>query len=70
VKDGDQIKVISDKGLEKTYTIQDKPYTLRDQINITNQSFIRIEVWRYFPQVGQFLMAAMCNPLYIDIKGM
>jgi len=65
--EGDTIKIISDKGIEHTHTASNLRF--EDHLEITDQGFYRIEVWRYFSEVNRTLMAAMCNPIYIDVKG-
>ncbi|MFC4022297.1 CehA/McbA family metallohydrolase [Oceanobacillus longus] len=68
--EGDLIKIISDRGIERTYTVPKAEKTFRKQLKISDQKFYRVEVWKYFQEVNQTLMAAMCNPLYISKEGM
>ncbi len=62
----DVVRIFSDKGLE-----QEIPVSLADQNEtvslawpVDDRRFYRVEVWRYFPEVDQTLMAALSNPIY------
>ncbi|MGJ9459802.1 CehA/McbA family metallohydrolase [Oceanobacillus sp. CF4.6] len=70
LQEGDFIKIISDKGIEQTYIVPKSEVTFREQLKIGNQKFYRVEVWKYLQEVDQTLMAAMCNPLYINNEGL
>jgi hypothetical protein len=65
-REGDIIRVISDRGVEKEITVTG-PVPGDEQalsLPVEDRRFYRVEVWRYFAQAGRTLMAAMTNPIY------
>ncbi|MFS0821514.1 CehA/McbA family metallohydrolase [Bacillus sp. 1P02SD] len=66
VQYSDIVKVISNKGNEKEVIIEKEQDQLNLDWEINNRSFYRVEVWRYFPEVKQRLMAALSNPIYFS----
>lgn len=65
IAEGDHIKVISDIGIEQNFKHNGEP-TIEFTVQVEMQQFLRVEVWRYFKEVNQLLMAAMSNPLYFE----
>ncbi|MEF2244673.1 CehA/McbA family metallohydrolase [Paenibacillus sp. IITD108] len=61
---GDQIKIISDVGVEEVVEVVVSG-ELHYSWELENRKFYRIEVWRYFDEVKLTLLAAMSNPIYL-----
>lgn len=59
----DEIRLISDKGIEKTCKVLDES-TKNIKFNVENRKFYRIEVWREVIQQNSML-SAISNPIYI-----
>ncbi|GIN69586.1 hypothetical protein J14TS2_00610 [Bacillus sp. J14TS2] len=65
IKNKDIIKIYTNKGLELEKIItNDEQVELK--INNDNRTFYRGEIWRYFSEVDEYLLAALCNPIYFD----
>lgn len=62
---GDVVKVISEAGIEREWTIADGTDSLAESWRAEVRRFHRVEVWRWFAQVNQMLIAALSNPLYV-----
>ncbi len=61
----DVVRVISERGLEQEQVIAPGQETI-ELAWPAERGFYRAEIRRYFPQVNQTLMAAMCNPIYLQ----
>ncbi|MDB5084024.1 MAG: phosphoesterase domain protein [Bacilli bacterium] len=61
----DQIKVISNFGIEQQVDCKEEG-EFKLNFAVGEQIFLRVEVWRYFAEVDQYLMASMTNPIYFD----
>lgn len=60
----DLVKLISEHGIEQELTVGAGETLLTQRWNTAGQRFCRVEVWRFFPQVQQMLVAALSNPIY------
>lgn len=60
----DCVKVISDKQIESTHIVAEEK-DFRASYKVNKIQFLRVEVWRYFKEVGDYLLAAISNPIYI-----
>lgn len=63
---GDIVKLISDQGVEHDLTIGPDQTRLSQHWQPATHRFVRVEVWRFFPQVQQMLIAALSNPIYFS----
>lgn len=61
--DGDIVKVISEKGVEVSFTKKESQSSLQHNW-LFERRFYRIEVWRYFYEIGEHALAAISNPIY------
>lgn len=61
---GDQIKLIGDQGVVHQWNAESAK--LEAHIDRGDHLFLRAEVWRYFEQVKQTLLAAVTNPIYFE----
>jgi hypothetical protein len=70
-RDGDLVRVISERGLEQEVQVADadRSESLALALPIEDRRFYRVEVWRYFADTGQTMMAAMTNPIYFKAGG-
>ena len=64
---GDKVKMISDQGTEEEW-VAENDGELVCTWHVSDRKFYRIEVWRYFDEVKQTLLAALSNPIYIKSK--
>lgn len=64
--DGDVVRIFSDRGLEQEIPVPftDQNETISRTWSVDDRRFYRVEVWRYFQEVDQMLMAALSNPIY------
>ncbi|MDR6554254.1 CehA/McbA family metallohydrolase [Paenibacillus qinlingensis] len=62
---GDTVKLISDRGVEVT-CVAHHERSLELLAEMEGRTFYRAEVWRYFSEVQETLLAAVSNPLYMD----
>ncbi|MDQ1909662.1 CehA/McbA family metallohydrolase [Paenibacillus sp. GD4] len=63
LQEGDRIRVISERGVELERCTE-AAGGLELRISGEGRSFVRVEVWRFFPQAGSELLAAVTNPVY------
>ncbi|WP_100401353.1 CehA/McbA family metallohydrolase [Bacillus sp. FJAT-42315] len=69
VETGDVVKIISNKGNEQGFQIQQETETFKHcWQHEEERTFYRVEVWREFPVVNKKLMAAMSNPIYFNVE--
>ncbi len=62
----DEILLISDRGIEqRTVAGQEEP-AVEMQVTRHGERFYRIEVWRWFQEGANRMMAAMSNPIYFE----
>lgn len=64
---GDTVKIVSERGEERRYTAErdgEAGYSWA----VLDRRFYRAEVWRYFPEAGRELPAALSNPVYLGGK--
>jgi hypothetical protein len=61
---GDTVKIISEQGVEREQPIAAGASELELSWIAESRRFYRVEIWRYFPQVSQMLVAALSNPIY------
>jgi hypothetical protein len=61
---GDEIKIISERGVEETFLIAEEEDRFTHSRRFGDRKFYRVEVWRRFEGFNQPLMAAMSNPVY------
>lgn len=62
---GDNVKLISDRGVEVSCVAYHEQ-SLELLGEMEGRTFYRAEVWRYFTEVQETLLAAVSNPLYMD----
>ncbi|WP_105614161.1 CehA/McbA family metallohydrolase [Vallitalea okinawensis] len=60
----DQVQVISDQQIECSHIVKDEK-EFEEGFKGIGLQFLRVEVWRYFEEVGDYLLAAVSNPIYI-----
>jgi hypothetical protein len=60
---GDKIRLISERGLEREIEASGDD-SLELRASAAGRTFCRAEVWRYFREADQMLLAAMTNPIY------
>lgn len=60
----DVVKLISEQGVEHELTISPGETDIEHRWPAAARRFGRVEVWRFFPQVQQMLIAALSNPIY------
>jgi hypothetical protein len=65
LQEGDIVKIISNKGIEQELKITNEQ-ELYQSWDIAVRTFYRVEIWRYFPEVESYLMAALSNPIYSE----
>lgn len=61
---GDDIRLISDLGTVEHKRVSNAERSVELNREHRGLRFVRVEVWRTFPEVSQPLMAAISNPLY------
>lgn len=61
---GDEIRLIGDLGTLGQQTVGGGEESVELSRERRGLRFLRVEIWRTFPEVSQTLMAAMSNPLY------
>ncbi|XID95142.1 CehA/McbA family metallohydrolase [Paenibacillaceae bacterium WGS1546] len=64
LREGDAVKIVSERGVEHQFTAAtdgDRAYSWP----MLERLFYRVEVWRYFPEAGRELVAALSNPVYL-----
>ncbi|NOU69885.1 phosphoesterase [Paenibacillus sp. LMG 31458] len=62
---GDEVKLISDRGVERSCVVYNEQ-SLELFGELAGRSFYRAEVWRYFVEVHEMLLASVSNALYLD----
>ena len=62
---GDTVKVVSEQGEERRYAA-DKDGAASYSWPVLDRRFYRVEIWRYFPEAGRELIAALSNPVYSE----
>ncbi|MGD7054202.1 CehA/McbA family metallohydrolase [Sutcliffiella horikoshii] len=67
LKNMDEMKVISNHGIEKCISLGQEDILLEQEIPVLDQKFIRVEIWRYFEEIGDHSLALLSNPIYFDI---
>ena len=60
----DLVKLVGERGVEQELRVAAAQETFAMQWSAHSRRFARVEVWRYFPQVDQTLLAALSNPIY------
>jgi hypothetical protein len=65
LQEGDIVKIISNKGIEQELKITNEQELYRSW-DLAVRAFYRVEIWRYFPEVESYLMAALSNPIYSE----
>ncbi|MBP1947880.1 CehA/McbA family metallohydrolase [Virgibacillus litoralis] len=66
VEIGDVIKVYSNKGVEIEEKVSEEQDHVEMSFDVNSKAFYRVEVWRYFPQAKQNMLAALSNPIYFE----
>lgn len=68
LKRGDRIRLLSNRGVEREFDFgadgEGEGDSLAFQWKVTTETFLRVEIWRLFPEVGLTLPAAIGNPIY------
>ncbi|MCZ8517129.1 CehA/McbA family metallohydrolase [Paenibacillus filicis] len=62
---GDRVLLISDRGVERE-TVVAYEGSLEWKEASEGRLFLRVEIWRYFEEAGEMLLAALTNPLYFE----
>lgn len=63
---GDKVKIVTEKGVNKEILMDSNDNEYEVIWKAEKHLFYRIEVWRYFNEVNDYLMAAMCNPIFLE----
>lgn len=64
MQSGDVIRLLTDQGIVQERTVQPGEDRCELSLQVAAHRFCRLEVWRFFPEVKQTLMAALSNPIY------
>ncbi|BFT71850.1 CehA/McbA family metallohydrolase [Paenibacillus sp. P36] len=65
IREGDQIKLISEHGVEST-EVCSSTGLWELTVEQKGRAFYRVEVWRHFEEFDQTLMAMLTNPIYFQ----
>lgn len=65
IREGDQIKLISEHGVELT-EVCSSTGAWELEVEQKGRVFYRVEVWRHFEEVDMTLMAMLTNPIYFQ----
>ncbi|SDN72014.1 hypothetical protein SAMN04487897_104191 [Paenibacillus sp. yr247] len=65
LREGDQIKLISERGTERS-EICSQSGTQVFEFEQNGRMFYRVEIWRHFDEVNMTLMAMLTNPIYFE----
>lgn len=63
-KAGDTVRIITEQGVEDELVLEEGATSGTMSFDARGRRFCRVEVWRFFEEVQQTLMAALSNPIY------
>lgn len=61
---GDRVRIVTELGTECECVVRAGETQCAIAFDARERLFCRVEVWRYFEEVQQTLMAGLCNPIY------
>ncbi len=64
LKERDEIRILNNQGLHKKIVIGPKEDSFSIALSIAESRFFRVEIWRYFKEIDQILLATLSNPIF------